>query len=139
MRSPDISSVQYAPGAIPADPQDLILFFTAELQRISSAIQALAMGHLDESFVVPKKPRDGDIRFADGTTWNPGSGKGFYSYFGAAWHLLSSSVTFRAPYLTVAPGSPTLGDIVFADGTSWNPGSGRGVYARDTATWRFLG
>ena len=24
----------------------------------------------------------------DGTAWNPGSGQGFYGYYGSAWHFL---------------------------------------------------
>lgn len=34
------------------------------------------------------KPREGDIVFADGTNWNPGSGKGFYGYYSGAYHFL---------------------------------------------------
>ena len=30
--------------------------------------------------VAPDKPRDGELFFADGTNWNPGSGGGTYEY-----------------------------------------------------------
>jgi hypothetical protein len=63
-------------------------FFSSELFKIKSAIDALAAGHLDKSYAAPTKPREGDIRYADGTTWNPGSGQGIYAYYGAAWHFL---------------------------------------------------
>jgi hypothetical protein len=36
----------------------------------------------------PDKPREGMIVYADGTDWNPGSGKGSYEYRGAAWFKL---------------------------------------------------
>lgn len=39
-------------------------------------------------FVEPAKRRDGDVVLADGTSWDPGSGAGFYGYYGAAWHKL---------------------------------------------------
>lgn len=28
----------------------------------------------------PRKPRDGMVVYADGTTWNPGGGRGIYAY-----------------------------------------------------------
>ena len=39
----------------------------------------------------PAKPRDGDIRYADGANWNPGSGQGIYVYIDdgtPAWEKL---------------------------------------------------
>lgn len=38
--------------------------------------------------VAPATPVEGDIALADGTGWNPGSGKGFYGYYTGAWHFL---------------------------------------------------
>lgn len=40
-------------------------------------------------YVAPEKPRAGLVVYADGTTWNPGSGEGLYRYsLGATWvHL----------------------------------------------------
>ena len=59
-----------------------------ELSSIQTAIGLLAAGHLDKSYAAPIKPRDGDIRYADGTTWNPGSGQGVYYFNGSIWKLL---------------------------------------------------
>jgi hypothetical protein len=39
-------------------------------------------------YAVPQRVRDGMIVLADGTTWNPGSGGGFYGYYAGAWHKL---------------------------------------------------
>ena len=33
----------------------------------------------------PEKAVDGELYFADGTNWNPGSGRGFYGYESGAW------------------------------------------------------
>lgn len=33
----------------------------------------------------PSSPANGDIAYADGTNWNPGSGAGFYGYQGGTW------------------------------------------------------
>ena len=79
------NSIGYAPGPIPTDAAEFPIYLRDELQRIQAAITALALGHLDIAYGAPTKPRAGDIRYADGTTWNPGSGAGIYRYTGSAW------------------------------------------------------
>lgn len=88
MRTPSIGSVQYAPTVPPTEQSDFNRWVQTEFDKVAAAISALALGHLDKSFVSPVKPRDGDIRYADGTSWNPGSGQGVYYYNGTAWVLL---------------------------------------------------
>jgi hypothetical protein len=88
VRTPNLGTVFYAPKNTPTDPNEIGRFLDAELQAISQAVNALALGHLDKANIAPVKPREGDIRFADGTAWNPGSGIGIYAYYGAAWHFL---------------------------------------------------
>ena len=82
------NSVFYAPAPIPTDSQYLTQYIANELIAIQSAINALAAGHLDKVYAVPAKLRDGDVRYADGVTWNPGSGAGIYYYNGTLWKLL---------------------------------------------------
>jgi hypothetical protein len=87
-----LNSVQYTPGIVPRfqNNDQIATFLWDELQKIKAAIDALAAGHLDVTHVEPAKLRDGDIRLADGTDWNPGSGKGVYWYDADAttWKLL---------------------------------------------------
>lgn len=85
MRTPNIGSIQYSPGQVPSDPAQMQAFMRDELNKMAAAINALAAGHLDKQTVAPLKPRDGDIRYADGTSWNPGAGVGIYAFLGAAW------------------------------------------------------
>lgn len=40
-----------------------------------------------DSFV-PPPVAEGTIRFADGTKWDPGSGKGLYIYYSGSWHKI---------------------------------------------------
>ena len=58
-----------------------------ELGYISTAIEQQALGFLDVTNVAPEKPRQGMIRYADGSNWNPnGTGEGIYFYnSGGAW------------------------------------------------------
>lgn len=43
----------------------------------------------------PAKPREGMFVFADGTTWNPGSGRGLYQYTSGAWKPLGYSLIWQ--------------------------------------------
>lgn len=88
VRTPNISSVQYTPEDPPADLIGLQRYLRERDIRISAAIAALAAGHLDKQTVAPAKPRDGDIRYANGTTWAPGVGAGIYWFDGTSWTKL---------------------------------------------------
>lgn len=91
MRDPNLGTVSFSAG----DPtgittlDDFIRFVRDREIKIATAIQALAAGHLDPVYSAPVKPRTGDIRYADGTSWNPGSGEGIYRYsIAGAWAFL---------------------------------------------------
>lgn len=89
VRVANLGSVNYAPSEPPAEPAALQRYLREELQKISTAIAALAAGHLDKTYNAPAKPRDGDIRYAAGApNWNPGAGAGVYVYKSTAWVFL---------------------------------------------------
>ena len=88
MRNANNSSIGYSPATVPNDPAQIPRYLMDEMPKIQSAVLGLADGHIDMTYAAPAKPREGDLRLADGTTWNPGSGKGFYGYYGSAWHFL---------------------------------------------------
>lgn len=72
---------KYFPNKSPNEYDDG--FVSGELSKISFAIDQISMGHLDVQNVAPSKPRQGDMRYADGTNWNPSGGEGIY-FFNAA-------------------------------------------------------
>lgn len=89
MRPNNLNAVQYSPDQAPTEASELPRYIYSELLKMQGALSAVASGHLDKTYVAPTKPRDGDIRYADGTSWNPtGAGQGIYAYYGAAWHFL---------------------------------------------------
>lgn len=59
-----------------------------ELGQVEQAFAEQDFVQLTETFVEPTRLRDGLTVFADGTEWNPGSGRGVYTYYGSAWHKL---------------------------------------------------
>ena len=56
-----------------------------ELQRLEQVLERFDKVSLTETNVAPAKPRLGDVRLADGVNWNPGSGAGFYGFYGGNW------------------------------------------------------
>lgn len=90
MRPANANSIQYNPGDPPIDAVQLQIFLREELAKMSATFSLVAAGHIDQTYVAPAKPRDGDIRYADGTSWDPGSGKGLYMHNGSVWTLIKA-------------------------------------------------
>ena len=76
----------YSPSNIPADAP---AWLVQELRRLQDIGQAQVDSiRLKTLYASPKKVYEGLIVKADGVTWNPGSGAGFYGYKSGAWALL---------------------------------------------------
>ena len=90
MRTPTLGTAFYAPGDPPSDPKELPNFLREEFLKISAAVTALALGHVDVTYVAPPKPREGDIRLCSGAGgWDPlGTGSKFVGYRGGSWREL---------------------------------------------------
>ena len=89
---------RWTPNPAPVNNDNLSDYLFNELNRLSDIIFNLDVMRLEQTNRDPEnttiandrgKPRDGDIRYADGTNWNPGSGVGIYAYIGTAWTKLS--------------------------------------------------
>ncbi len=75
---------RYRPGAVPVGQiSKLWEFLRREFQAVSAGIDNVYS--LPVLGVEPKKYQEGALVYANGTTWDPGSGKGVYVYDGAAW------------------------------------------------------
>ena len=78
--------LRFDPSTCPQDLQAIPRFVDEQLLQIKTVLDLLRDGHLDVSFTEPAKPQQGDIRYADGTVWNPGGGEGIYfRNAAAAW------------------------------------------------------
>ena len=90
--SKDFKSVnRWSPNPAPVNPEALPDYLVSELNRLGDILFNLDTFRLEPTNVAPTKPRDGDIRYADGTNWNPGSGQGIYAYIddgSPAWEKL---------------------------------------------------
>ena len=88
MRPVGGSVIRYTSGIVPSAPEQLAPFLREELAKLQAVLSTLSDGQLDLVTVAPAKPRDGMLRRADGTLWNPGSGEGVYCYYNSAWRFL---------------------------------------------------
>ena len=79
---------RYVPGQVPDNASDIPRFLRNELEQIRQTISLVQDGQIDVTTVAPTKPRDGMIRRAGSTGWNPGAGEGVYCYYAAAWNKL---------------------------------------------------
>lgn len=70
------------------DPLQILTYLVAELRAISlettlPEFEGLLLSTTNE---VPTKPEKGNVYYADGTNWDPGSGEGWYGYdSGGSW------------------------------------------------------
>ena len=79
----------YIAGNPPQDPALLPGFLLSELRKLQELLngpQQFVL--LDTLNVAPAKPREGMVVLADGVSFNPGAGAGFYGYRGGAWRKL---------------------------------------------------
>jgi len=77
-----------SPGSSSGEVYQLYLFLSQELAAIAQAIQEKDSLLFVPLTAEPEKLREGLTVLADGTIWDPGSGKGVYTYYDSAWHKL---------------------------------------------------
>lgn len=73
------------PSVSDSDLSAIVLWVEDELKQVAGAFLETSRLSFEVLTVVPSKPREGDTVYADGTLWNPGSGRGVYAYISAAW------------------------------------------------------
>lgn len=75
---------RYIPSPVPTDISLHILeFLREEFVKVYEGQRSIYQ--LPIITVEPNKPREGLLVYADGTEWNPGSGKGVYVHNGTTW------------------------------------------------------
>lgn len=81
--------LRFDPSLCPTTIEDVPKFIDQMFLEIRTVLDLVRDGHLDVVYAAPEKPQQGDIRYADGSSWNPGSGEGIYFYnSGGAWTKL---------------------------------------------------
>ena len=115
------------PPVVPTNEENraLLDYVYRELNRISASLAVDVSLTIEKVFVAPARPQDGDIVYADGTSWNPGSGAGVYAYLNGVWEKLNLNstdvITVGSPFTvkSVDPGAGGAPDaILFRDSPS---------------------
>ena len=69
---------KYVPNPVPANPEDLPRYIFEEFLKLQGALQENPTTFIEVKNVAPDRIKRGDIVYADGTNFNPGSGEGIY-------------------------------------------------------------
>lgn len=69
---------RYQHSIPPEDYRQLLEYIERELASVSAAIDSAHNGDIDILYAEPIRVYPGMVVYADGTTWNPGSGEGIY-------------------------------------------------------------
>lgn len=80
----------YAPEQLTdtTESREIVAWVQREHEKIALVLETALARKVEFLNVAPKKPREGMIRGADGTNWNPGAGKGVYAYYSGTWNKL---------------------------------------------------
>lgn len=82
----------YTPQPTPQSDSlhDLVVYVSGELDRLSGVLQEVQVDYIQFNvhYAAPDKPVVGQVYYADGTSWNPGTGEGLYLYTSAGWSKL---------------------------------------------------
>ena len=91
-------SIRYTPTVTPSTADELPQYVQKELNDISDTFGDVADGHVEKVHVEPSRPREGDKRYADGSDWDPGQGKGLYYHDGTNWVSYGSGASGYGAY-----------------------------------------
>lgn len=69
---------RYTPNPVPEDPEDLPQYLLQEFTKLQGALEETPVTFIEIKNVVPERIKQGDIVYADGTNFDPGSGEGIY-------------------------------------------------------------
>lgn len=77
-------------GQVPTRPEILAAWLRDQFVQIAAELNEPnpEFVTLQTLHAAPARLYDGLTVLADGSDWNPGSGQGVYTYYGAAWHKL---------------------------------------------------
>ena len=69
---------KYNPNPVPDNTEDLPRYIFDELLRLQGALEENPVTYIEVKNAAPSRIKQGDIVYADGSNFNPGSGEGIY-------------------------------------------------------------
>lgn len=80
-------------GTLPVDNEAATRYLNERIMELNVAVLDLINSFFFVTHVEPSKPRDGMIRHADGTDWDPGDGEGLYVRIAGTWTKMTPSAS----------------------------------------------
>ena len=69
---------KYNPNPVPDNTEDLPRYIFDELLRLQGALEENPVTYIEVKNAAPDRIKQGDIVYADGSNFDPGSGEGIY-------------------------------------------------------------
>jgi len=69
---------KYNPNPVPDNTEDLPRYIFDELLRLQGALEENPVTYIEVKNAAPSRIKQGDIVYADGSNFDPGSGEGIY-------------------------------------------------------------
>lgn len=81
--------MNYNPNVPPQDTERLLQYLDEEFVRIAQILNRVASGEYEILYAEPSRIFPGLVVYADGTSWDPGSGEGLYRRsLSNTWHKI---------------------------------------------------
>ncbi len=79
--------MKFQPTAVPSDVPGLRWWIADALRQVADTLAEpeFVRLHLSPRNAEPERVSDGDLVYANGVDWNPGSGAGFYGRESGSW------------------------------------------------------
>lgn len=77
-------TARFSPDPAPREPEELPSYLGDVFETLGSMVNSPTRNFAPMNSA-PPKPTTGDIAFADGIAWDPGSGRGLYYFDTGAW------------------------------------------------------
>lgn len=103
------------PDARDVSNERLLEYLQQELRRLAGVLSELDQGRRDVLYVEPAKPRDGQLGYADGVTWNPGSGVGLYYRKSTDWVFAGNIGNLTNINISAGTTSQHLSKVTFSN------------------------
>jgi hypothetical protein len=80
----------FEPSAVPSTFQAVRSWLAAQLREVADTLAAPTVQGVTFAILAeePARSDNGDVVYADGSNWNPGSGAGLYERRSGAWEKL---------------------------------------------------
>ena len=103
-------------GLVPLDPKGLPNYLQQLSTNFSARIRGIEQSFFEITYAEPLHIAEGTVRYADGTSWDPGSGAAWYQYRSAAWVWVGGGSHLVSPVFTTPQINDTSADhqYVFA-------------------------